>query len=168
MGIPTKPNRTCKATASDTVFTPSNVAKKIIEYFNPAGVCLEPCKGSGAFYDLMPEPKEWCEITEGRDFLEYTGYVDWIITNPPYSIYDVFLTKCFEVADNVVLFVPVAKAFKSMKVENLVRRYGGLKELVFMGGGGKYGFGFGFPVGCLYYKKDYKGDCKITYWDKEA
>jgi len=168
LGVPTKPNRTGKATASDTVFTPVATAKRIIDYFDPKGFCLEPCKGAGAFYDAMSDPKEWCEITEGRDFLEYEGYADWIITNPPYSIYDDFLAKCFSVADNVVLFAPVAKAFKSMKIENLVRKYGGLKEIVFMGGGGKYGFGFGFPVGCLYYKKNFNGDCKITYWEKDV
>lgn len=165
MGVPTQPNRTGKSTASDTVFTPIITAKRILDYFNPQGNCLEPCKGAGAFFDLMPDPKDWCEITEGKDFLLYEGVADWIITNPPYSIYDDFLAKCFQVAENVVLFVPVAKAFKSMKVENIVRKYGGLREIVFMGGGGRYGFGFGFPVGCLYYKKAYKGDCKITYWD---
>ena len=65
MGIPTKPNRTGKATASDTVFTPSNVAKKIIEYFNPKGVCLEPCKGAGAFYNLM-QNNQYQELRESQ------------------------------------------------------------------------------------------------------
>ena len=41
--------------------------------------------------------------------------------------------------------------------------YGGLKEIVYMGGGSKHGFGFGFPVGCLHYQRNYKGECKITY-----
>jgi len=146
--------------------TPPEVAALIVGYFKPAGRCLDPCRGEGAFFDAMPEPKDWCEIAEGRDFLAYDGRAEWIITNPPYSIYDAFLERALAVADNVVFFVPVAKAFKSARVERMVRDYGGLKEIVFMGGGGRYGFGFGFPVGCLYYQRGYSGDCKITYWDK--
>jgi len=166
MSKPTRPNKTKKATAADIVFTPPHVAERIIHYFAPKGRCLDPCKGKGAFYNELPSPKEWCEITEGKDFLEYEGKVDYIITNPPYSIYDLFLEKCFSVADNVILFVPIAKAFKSLKVERMVQKFGGLKEILLMGGGSKYGFGFGFPVGCLYYKRGYKGDCRITHMDE--
>lgn len=89
--------------------------------------------------------------------------MDWIITNPPYSIYDHFLKHAFEVADNVVFFVPIAKAFKSNKVQRMVIEYGGLKELVYMGGGQKHGFAFGFPVGCLHYQRSFVGDCRIIH-----
>src|SRR4030067_583417 len=89
--------------------------------------------------------------------------VDWIITNPPYSIYDHFLEKSFSIADNVVFLVPIVKAFKSKKTLKMTIDYGGLKEIVYMGGGRKHGFGFGFPVGCLHYQRNYKGECKITY-----
>jgi len=161
LGVPTKPNTTGKATASDVVMTPPSVARWIVSQFPVSGKSLDPCAGDNAFFNALPEPKERCEISDGLDFFEYTGKVDWIITNPPYSIYDRILEHCFNTADNVVLFVPVAKAFKSMKTERMVEHYGGLKEIIFMGSGGKYGFGFGFPVGCLYYKRGYTGDCRI-------
>ena len=154
---PTQPNRTNKATAADTVMTPSSVARLVISEFHPQGFTLEPCRGTGNIYNLLPEPKDWCEITQGRNFLEYQGHADWIITNPPYSIYDKFLAKCFEVADNVVLLCPIAKAFKSMNIERLVDYYGGLKMIWLIGGGQKCGFAFGFPTGCLYYQRGYKG-----------
>lgn len=163
MSKPTRPNKTKKATASDTVQTPKKTAEWIVAHFTPNGVCLDPCAGDDVFYNLLPLPKYRCEIREGIDFFNFDKKVDWIITNPPYSIYDAFLQHAFEISENVVFFVPIAKAFKSMKIEKLVRSYGGLKEIVFMGGGSKHGFGFGFPVGCLYYKKGYKGLCKITY-----
>ncbi len=124
-------------------------------------MCLEPCRGDGVFYKLLPKPKEWCEIVQGKDFFDYRGKVDWIITNPPYSIYNIFLEKCFEVSDNVVFLCPIAKAFKSLGTERLVGQYGGLKEIWLMGSGATCGFSFGFPTGCLYYKRDYKG--KINY-----
>jgi len=74
-----------------------------------------------------------------------------------------FLQKAFSVADNVVFFVPIQKAFKSDKTTKMIIEYGGLKEIVYMGAGGKHGFGVGFPVGCLHYQKGFVGDCKITY-----
>lgn len=163
MGKPTKANKTQKATAADTAYTNIETAKWIIDYFKPSGSILEPAAGRDAFYSQFNnEIKYRCEIADGIDFFDCKTKVDWIITNPPYSIYDLFINHCFELADNVALFVPIAKAFKSNKIQELVSRYGGLKEIIYMGGGSRHGFNFGFPVGCLYYKKNYIGDCKIT------
>lgn len=157
MGKPTLPNRTNKATAADLVMTPIYIARIILEKFKPQGLILEPCRGTGNIYNQLPEPKDWCEITQGRDFFSYHRKVDWIITNPPYSIYDKFLQHCFELADNVVLLSPIAKAFKSMKIEKMVDEYGGLKIIWLIGSGTKCGFAFGFPTGCLHYQRGYKG-----------
>jgi hypothetical protein len=157
-----KPNKTGKQNQTDKVMTREDVAIKIIEHFNPTGITLEPCRGSGSFYNNIKGKKDWCEIDEGKDFFNYDKKVDWIITNPPYSIYDKFLLKAFEVADNIVFLVPLAKAFKSQKIDKEIEKYGGLKEIVMLGSGGKIGFPFGFPCGCLYYKRGYKGDVKIT------
>lgn len=164
----TKPNKTKKTTKADYVMTPPNIAKLVIGRYKPSGIILEPCRGTGNIYNLLPDKKDWCEITEGRDFLEYDSKSDWIITNPPYSIYNIFLKKCFEVANNIVLIVPIAKAFKSLSVERMVNEYGGLKEIWVMGGGGKCGFGFGFPTGCLYYKRNYKGEINYLNTDGKA
>lgn len=164
MGKPTNPNKTNIATAADTVNTKYETAKWIINYFNPQGSILEPAAGDDVFFNLFTNKEKFrCEIKDKLDFFNWNKKVDWIITNPPYSIYDLFLEKAFSIADNVVFFVPIAKAFKSNKVQQMVINYGGLKEIVYMGGGSKHGFGFGFPVGCLFYKKDYLGDCKISY-----
>lgn len=160
---PPQPNKTKQATLADKVYTPDSSAQWIIDHFKPTGSILDPSAGFNAFYDKFTNKEKYrCEIEEGLDFFEWVKPVDWIITNPPYSIYDDFLEKAFEVADNVVFFVPLGKAFKSNRVQKMVMNYGGLKELVYMGGGQKHGFPFGFPVGCLYYKRGYKGDCKIT------
>ena len=160
---PTQPNRTGKGTANDEVMTPLATAETIMNYFKPQGTILEPCRGTGIFYNLMdPSKRDWCEITDNKDFFEYNKHVDWIITNPPFSIFDAFLEKSFEVADNVVFFAPLSKVFKSMKIDKMIRDYGGIKEITHMGGGGKHGFPFGFAIGCIHYKKEYKGDIKYT------
>lgn len=160
---PAKANRSGKATASDSVMTPPHIARLVVEHFKPSGAILEPCKGTGNFLAELPGA-DWCEITEGRDFFNYKGKVDYIITNPPYSIYDSFLEKCFEVADNVILLVPIQKAFKSMKNQRLVDEYGGLKEIFIIGGGGACGFAFGFLTGCLHYQRGYKGPITRTMY----
>jgi hypothetical protein len=166
MGIPTRPNKTSMATASDFVLTNPETAKWIVQYFNDyTGILLDPCAGEDAFYKNFPKGMGMrCEIKDGIDFFGWdnNNKVKWIITNPPYSIYDLFLEKSFAVSDNVVFFVPIAKAFKSNKVQKMVSEYGGLKEIIYMGSGSKHGFSFGFPVGCLHYQKNYKGKCKIS------
>jgi len=136
------------------------VAKKALEHFNPKGLVLEPAKGTGSFYDQIRGKKDWCEITQGRDFFDYEKKVDWIITNPPYSIYDRFLIKCFEVADNVVLLVPLVKAFKSRKIDKEIEKYGGLKEVLMLGSGTDIGFKFGFPVDVCITRGDIKEKSK--------
>ncbi len=156
---PTKPNKTGVGTANDVVMTPEKTAIQIIKHFAPDGSILEPCRGTGMFYNNFPEGqlKDWCEISEGKDFFEYKTKVDWIITNPPFSIFDDFLLHSFSIADNVVFFVPLNKVFKSMKIDRAIRNYGGIKEVIHMGGGGRHGFPFGFPVGCIHYQKGYDG-----------
>lgn len=159
---PTKPNKSGVALPTDVVMTPTHVAQWIMDYFQPTGSMLEPCRGTGNIYNLMGKDKDWCEITEGKDFLTYEGKVDWVITNPPYSIFDVFLQKCFEIADDIVLLVPLTKVFRGIKVDRKIQEFGGIKEIVYMGGGGTLGFSFGFPCGCIHYQRGYKGPIKLT------
>ena len=157
-----KGNKSGKSTPNDVVMTKPETAKWIIDYFKPIGTILEPCKGDGAFYNQFEGDKDWCEIKEGRDFLNYNKKVDWIITNPPFSIFDRFLLKAFEVANNIVFFCPLNKVFKGKKLDIEIRKYGDIKEIIHMGGGSNHGFPFGFSTGCIYYKRDYKGDIKYT------
>ena len=151
-----------KKTPNDDVMTSTSSAKFIIDYFKPTGKILEPCMGTGSFYNQLNGDKDWCEIKKNKDFFEYDKKVDWIITNPPFSIYDNFLLKSFELADNVVFFCPLVKAFKGKKLDEKINEYGGLKEIVHMGSGGKHNFPFGFSVGCLHYVRNYYGDIKYT------
>jgi len=77
----------------DTYFfhqTPTELAKDLINALAlPASERLyEPFRGEGAFYNAFPDmnPKDWSEITEGRDYKEYEGEYDWVITNPPFRL----------------------------------------------------------------------------------
>jgi hypothetical protein len=146
---------------ADIVYTPLTVSKHIIHFLAPKGLCLDPCKGDGAFYDFLPAGKEYCEIREGSDFFLYPKKVDWVIGNPPYSIFEDFLRKGFEIADNVSYLVPTNKVFQRQIIMDMINAYGGIKSIIIYGSGTLINFPFGFSVGNFHFEKGYKGDTKI-------
>lgn len=155
---------------NDVVMTPIKIAQQTISFYDiPAGsMILDPCRGEGAFYDNYPTEceKDWCEIVEGRDFLDYEGHVDWIITNPPYSIFDDFLNKALDVSDNVVFLVPLSKMVSSFRRIRRVFEYGGIVSIDLISAS-KCGFPFGFPACAFYMKRDYEGQTLFTEWRGE-
>jgi hypothetical protein len=70
--------------------TPPDLAKDLLALLNLDATdrLYEPFKGEGAFYNNFPasNPKDWSEITDGRDYKDYTGEYDWVITNPPFRL----------------------------------------------------------------------------------
>lgn len=143
----------------DIVYTPAHVAKGIVDFLAPNGVCLDPCKGDGAFFNYLPEGKQYCEIAEGKDFFDWKEKVDWVIGNPPYSIFKDFLTKSFEIADNVSFLVPTNKVFQRQVIMEMINEYGGLRSVIVFGSGTLIDFPFGFSVGNFHFKKNWRGDC---------
>lgn len=148
-------------TPADVVYTSDLVAKNIIDLLNPSGFCLDPCKGDGAFFNHLPTGADYCELTENKDFLFYKKKCDWIIGNPPYSIFDKFPFKSFELSDNVSYLVPTNKVFQRQIIMDRINRYGGIKSIIIYGSGNLIDFPFGFSVGNFHFKKDYRGDTKI-------
>ena len=150
---------------TDKVYTPEPIAKLIISKFALSGKVLDPFKGKGAFYDNLPEDveKDWCEIDDGRDFFEYNEHVDWIISNPPYSIYDDVMEHSFEVADNIVYLVPLSKVVSSLGRIKKLYDFGGV-PYIYIIGASRCGFPFGFPACAIHIQKGYKGDTKIEMY----
>ena len=143
---------------NDKCYTPFPIAKKIIDLFPLYGKVLDPFKGGGAFYEQYPDfiDKDWCEIDDGRDFFDYTEKVDWIVSNPPYSILDEVLEHSFEIADNVVYLVPLSKIFTSLRRIRGILAYGNIKEIHILSAG-KCGFPFGFPACAIWFQRGYGG-----------
>jgi len=164
-GISANPN----LKPNDLVMTPRNVAKTMIDFYDVKSddKVLDPCRGEGAFYDQYPMcEKEWCEINEGRDFFEWDEKVDWIITNPPYSIFPQFMEKCFDVADNVALLIPLSKLVSSLSRIKSVMDYGGIVSIRVIGAS-RCGFPFGFPAAAVHMKRDYDGETVFEMWPEE-
>jgi len=151
-----------KRIPNDDILTPIEISKKIIEMFKIEGIILDPFKGEGSFFNQYPNhiKKDWCEIKEGKDFFKYRKRVDWIISNPPYSILDEVLEHSFEIADNIVYLVPLSKIVSSMGRIRKICNYGGVPYIYILSAS-KCKFPFGFPACAIYIKRNYKGLTKI-------
>jgi type I restriction-modification system DNA methylase subunit len=70
--------------------TPQELCKELIKHVPliEGDRVLESFRGEGSFYNNFPDfvEKDWCEITEGRDYKDYDEEFDWIITNPPFRL----------------------------------------------------------------------------------
>lgn len=152
-----KANKTKIGGVNDKVYTPETIAKQLINLLpiKDTDMVLEPCMGVGSFYNNLPGIKDWCEIDKGRDFFEYSTKVDWIVTNPPYSIFDQFVTHCFDISDNVCLLVPLSKIVSSLGRIKQYKEYGGINKMWILSAS-RCGFPFGFPCCFVWFQKGKK------------
>ena len=152
-----------EARINDVVMTPEKIAADIVKHFKPTGRILDPCRGNGAFWKLM-EGADWCEIHEGRDFFSWSDRVDWIVSNPPYSIFSEWLTHSLRLANEIVYLIPLAKVFNSEPRLNEIMRVGGIVETRHYGSGTACGFPFGFPCGAVHIRIGYSGPMNWTFY----
>lgn len=160
---------------NDKVMTPSHIVDEVLAHYSPLigmdEIILEPFRGEGAFYDKLIKSYDinnvdWCEIDDGEDFLHYERRVDWIITNPPYSIFNDVFPKMLDIADHIILVIPVNKLFSSIPRLMEIRKRGrAISSIHYLGSGRQVGFPFGFPVGAVYITPPYIQDrgIEITY-----
>ena len=147
----------------DCVQTPELLAKSIIEYFAPKGLILEPCRGESSFYNNLPEPKDWCEIKEGKDFFcDYHEKVNWIITNPPFSLMRKFLQHSMQLSDNIIFLCPINHIIGLKARLRDIRENGFYIREILQIDTPKEFPSSGFQWAANYLNKE-KGDCKISY-----
>jgi len=151
------------AKATDVVLTPDEVAADVVKHFRPAGRMLDPCRGAGAFWKHMPGA-EWCEVRDGRDFFAWHEKVDWIVSNPPYSIFADWMAHSLEIAEHIVYLIPLAKVFSVEKRIRDIYRVGGIVETRLYGAGTTLGFPFGWPCGAVYVRVGYRGPMAWTFY----
>ena len=122
--------------AADVVFTPRDLAARIIHTFaeEMSGSVLDPARGDGAFHDALPPhvTRHWCEIAQGRDFFDWTTPVDWIVTNPPWSRFRDFLEHSLRLADNVLFLAPINHFGTTRRVALVSGAGFGLRRVVFV------------------------------------
>lgn len=152
---------------NDRVMTPDSLALDIVKHFMPFGTkCLEPCKGEGAFiraFENFGISPEWCEIDQGKDFFEYKEKVDWIITNPPFSILSDFLEHSLKSADNVVFLCLGNALFFKKRIRLINQANFGFKEIVFIDTPPPPWPQFGIQMAVVHLQKDYRGKVLFSY-----
>ena len=156
--IPTNTER------NDCFMTDLNLCKYIVEHFNPKGLVLEPCKGSGNFVKALRINGNnviWCEIEEGKDFFDFNEKVDWIITNPPYSKMRKFIQKSMEVSDNIVFLTTINHLWLKARLRDIKEANFGIKEILLFNTPKNFPQS-GFQIGCFYLQKGWNGDIKFS------
>lgn len=150
----------------DVVLTPPWCAADMVSHFRPAGKVLDPCKGPGVFLDYLPVGSPWCEITEGRDFFDWTEHVDWVVGNPPYSLTRKWFKHSYTIADHLLYLVPLRNVFSGYGFVREIYDFGGIAEIRTYGTGGKLGFPMGNAVGAFHVVQGYSGACEFSFYDE--
>lgn len=150
----------------DLVATPYPLAKQIVLHFRPTGLVLDPCRGpTRPFFRALRRygcDVDWCELSEGRNFLDYAERVNWIITNPPWSKLRQFLEHAMRLADEVV-FLAALSAFTLRYRMKLIRDAGfGLREALLLDHPAKPWLASGFQLAAIHVQRAYGGAFQLT------
>lgn len=158
----------------DVVMTPPLLAKAIIDHYRPTGLLLDPCCGEGAFFNQFGTEaegvviKEWCELSEGRDFLTWEGltassHFDWCMSNPPWSRVRDFNYRAMGVADNIVWLCLVNALFMTARLRDMDDMGFGIKEICRVPQPHKKEWPqCGFQLGACHIQKGYTGPITLS------
>ncbi len=146
---------------NDKIYTPEYLAKAIIEHFKPTGLILEPCAGTGNFLKYLPKDTLWCEIDKGKDFFDFNQQVDYIITNPPYSLMRKFLQHSMKVSDNVIFLTSINHLWLKARIRDIEEAGFGIKEICLCDTPKEFPQS-GFQFGIFHLEKNYKGNILFT------
>lgn len=102
-----------KRRASDFYETPYSMTRQFldVEHFDKSKTFLEPACGDNAIVKVLRERFSNVhahDLKYGQDFLGYDGKVDYIITNPPFSLAKEFILKAKEVSDKFSMLLPLS------------------------------------------------------------
>lgn len=152
------------APARDLVMTPTNLAAAILAHFGDqmSGRLLDPARGKGAFFDQFPTAldRDWCELSEGRDFLEWNEPAEWIVTNPPWSRLRDFTRHAMTLAPNIIWLAPIVNLTTKARLRDLEAARFGIAELLTVETPRVWPQS-GFQLAAVHIKKGHRGDWKF-------
>lgn len=116
--------------SSDDFYTPDNALIPLLDYIDRNWRIWECASGTGNIFNFFKNKGFsiiGSDIKEGIDFLGendgYRGTYDCIITNPPFSLKDKFLQRCYEIGKPFALLLPIT-ALEGIKRQELYKKYG--------------------------------------------
>jgi hypothetical protein len=151
--------------------TPPSLARTIVDYYRPSGTVLDPARGAGAFYDALlelepsPESVDWCEVREGRDFLDpyaRLGPCDWIVTNPPWSQIRPFLARSMQLANDIVFLATLPHFLTRARLREISEAGFGLREALLVTHPPAPWPGSGFQLAAVRIQRGYAGRLGFT------
>ena len=115
-------------TLNDEIYTPEYAIKPLLKYIPYRCVVWECTDYGESNIAKVLRDNGFIVISTSKktlDFLKDTSHFhfDMIITNPPYSLKDEFLKKCYEYKKPFALLLPIT-ALEGKNRHNLYRKYG--------------------------------------------
>ena len=119
----------------DDIYTPAYAIKPLLKYI-PKGITVWECTDYGKSEITRLLKEHGCKVIstdKKENFFEYIPNEDFdmIITNPPYSLKDEFLKKCYEWDKPFCLLLPIT-SLEGKTRGGLFREYG-IEVMVFDG-----------------------------------
>lgn len=116
-----------KSPKFDDIYTPSYAIEPLLEYI-PKGITVWECCDFGKSEITRLLKEHGCNVIstdKEENFFEYkpTEHFDMIITNPPYSLKDDFIAKCYEWGKPFALLLPITSLEGKFR-GSLFRKYG--------------------------------------------
>ena len=116
-----------KQGASDDFQTPPEALYPLLPYLKKDWTIWECACGKGNLSDFLKEQGYnviATDILTGHDFLKWKPEkFDCIVTNPPYSLKQQFLERCYELKKPFALLLPLT-TFETAKRQRLFKKYG--------------------------------------------
>lgn len=158
-----QPNR--NYVSDDVIMTPRPLAEALARALSPSGRILEPSAGDGAFVETLRQygTVETCEITDGSlGFTWWTEPVDWVITNPPWSQYAVFLRHAMTVATHVAFLSTVNHLWTKRRVRDVREAGFGYRQLLLCEWPVVWPSS-GFQLGMMHLQRGYDGPMDVQW-----
>lgn len=116
-----------KTKSSDDFQSPEYAIYPLMKFLKKEWLIWECACGKGNLVNSLNKEgysTVGTDILEGKDFLNWKpDKFDCIITNPPYSLKQKFLKRCYELGKPFALLLPLT-TFETAKRQELFKKYG--------------------------------------------
>ena len=110
---------------NDELYTPEEAIRPLLPYVDPTCDIWEPTDpGNSKIREMLLMNGNNCFGTNENFFKNEPKFIyDAIITNPPYSLKDEFLERCYELGKPFALLLPIT-ALEGVRRGKMFREYG--------------------------------------------